>query len=219
MTVSDPKPTVNHWPEKAHWHLSSLAHFPARNRLTGVRLSQNGTSATPPLGALASPTSKSESETDRTDIARRERAGYTAFAFGRFTGGALRTEKRDTPPARQLLRKVLVMPKPYRVYSTRQLPADADIVQHEGKPHVRMKDRGRTVLYPLSRDGLKYLKPSKVWYFDIPDQNGKPKRTKGFTDLKATETRATNWRAAPNACGAGSPIPPRNTSSARWPNT
>jgi integrase len=53
-----------------------------------------------------------------------------------------------------------------------------------------MKERGRVMFYPLSRDGQKYLKPSKCWYFDIPDANGKPKRTKGFTDLKATETLA-----------------------------
>jgi len=30
------------------------------------------------------------------------------------------------------------MPKPFRVLSTRPLPADAVIVQHEGEPHVRM---------------------------------------------------------------------------------
>src|SRR5262245_39614876 len=67
---------------------------------------------------------------------------------------------------------------------------DAEILEHDSKPHVRLKERGRSVLYRLTKDGEKYLKPSKCWYFDIPNQNGKPKRTKGFTDLKATETLA-----------------------------
>ena len=72
------------------------------------------------------------------------------------------------------------MPKPYRLYSTRPLPADAPIVQHEGKPHVRIRDeRGRAILCPLTKDGTKMLKPAKRWYFDIPGQG----RVKGFTEL------------------------------------
>ena len=82
------------------------------------------------------------------------------------------------------------MPKPYKVFSTRPLPADADVVEHEGKPHARMRERGKSVLYAITKDGAKYLCPSKRWYFDIPDANGKPKRVKGFTDLKATEQLA-----------------------------
>ncbi len=83
------------------------------------------------------------------------------------------------------------MPKPYKVFSTRQLPPEADIVEHEGKPHVRMKERGKSVFYRVTKDGTKYLRPSKRWYFDIPDANGKPERVKGFADLKATEQLAT----------------------------
>ncbi len=83
------------------------------------------------------------------------------------------------------------MPKPYKVFSTRPLPADADIIEHEGKPHARMRERGKPVLYALTRDGAKILKPSKRWYFDVPDANGKPKRVKGFADLKATEQLAS----------------------------
>jgi site-specific recombinase XerC len=79
------------------------------------------------------------------------------------------------------------MPKPYRLFSTRPLPAGAEIVQHEGKPHVRIRDeRGRAILCPLTKDGTKMLKPSKRWYFDIPGQG----RVKGFTDLKSTEQHA-----------------------------
>src|SRR5262245_5115138 len=80
------------------------------------------------------------------------------------------------------------MPTPYKVYSTRPLPADAVIVQQEGKPHVRLKDdRGRPVYYRLTESGTGYLRPSKRWYFDVP---GKPGRVKGYADLKATEQLA-----------------------------
>lgn len=84
------------------------------------------------------------------------------------------------------------MPKPFKLQSTRPLPADAVIVEHEGRPHVRMKDRGRSVLYPLTKDGAKYLKPSKCYYFEYRDANGTVRRKKGFADLKATETLAAD---------------------------
>jgi hypothetical protein len=32
------------------------------------------------------------------------------------------------------------MPKPLKLQSTRTLPADADIVPHDGKPHVRVRE-------------------------------------------------------------------------------
>jgi integrase/recombinase XerC len=82
------------------------------------------------------------------------------------------------------------VPKPYKLSSTRPLPADAEIVDHEGKPHVRVKDRGRMALYPLTKDRTKYLKPSKRWYFDLRDETGTVQRVKGATDLKATEELA-----------------------------
>lgn len=82
------------------------------------------------------------------------------------------------------------MPKPFKLQSTRTLPADADIVPHEGKPHVRLREKNRTVLFPLTKDGKKYLRPSKCWYFEYKDANGTVKRAKGFTDLKATEQAA-----------------------------
>ncbi len=82
------------------------------------------------------------------------------------------------------------MPKPFKLQSTRTLPPDADIIQHDGKPHVRLRERNRTVLFPLTKDGKKYLRPSKCWYFEFRDANGTVKRKKGFTDLKATEQAA-----------------------------
>src|SRR5438874_3980784 len=95
------------------------------------------------------------------------------------------------------------MPRPYKMHSTRPLPRNADIVEHEGKPHVRMKDRGRTVLYRVTKDGTKYLRPSNRWYFDLPNETGAPKRVKGFTDLKATEQLAAELvrKAERQRCG------------------
>lgn len=82
------------------------------------------------------------------------------------------------------------MPKPFKVQSTRTLPADSDIVQHDGKPHVRLREKSRTVLFPLTKDGRGYLRPSKCWYFEFRDSTGTVKRKKGFADLKATEQLA-----------------------------
>jgi integrase len=79
------------------------------------------------------------------------------------------------------------MPKPYKLYSTRPIPPGAKIVQHDGKPHARLRDdRGRAILCPLTKDSTKCLRPSKRWYFDLPGRG----RVKGFTDLKATEQLA-----------------------------
>jgi hypothetical protein len=82
------------------------------------------------------------------------------------------------------------MPKPFKPTRPFRLPPDAEIIERDGKPHVRLKDRGRTVLYPLTKDGTKYLRPAKSWYFDLRDANGKVRRVKGFADLKATEQLA-----------------------------
>ena len=82
------------------------------------------------------------------------------------------------------------MPKPFKLLSTRPLSPDADTLEHEGKPHIRLKDRGRLILCPLTKDGRNYLRPSKCWYFKYRDGNGTVRRMKGFTDLKATEQLA-----------------------------
>src|SRR6188768_4043520 len=82
------------------------------------------------------------------------------------------------------------MPKPYKLSSTRPIPAGAEITAHDGKPHVRLRDRGRAILCPLTKDGTKCLRPSKRWYFDIRDASGTVRRVKGFADLKATEQLA-----------------------------
>ncbi len=50
--------------------------------------------------------------------------------------------------------------RPTRPYP---LPANPEIVQKNDKPHVRI-GQGRKVLYPITKDGKKYLKRSAKWY-------------------------------------------------------
>ncbi len=82
------------------------------------------------------------------------------------------------------------MPKPFKPTRPFPLPAGAELVDVAGKPHARLKERGKPVLYPLTKDGTKFLKPSKRWYFDLRDATGTVNRVKGFADLKATEQLA-----------------------------
>ena len=53
------------------------------------------------------------------------------------------------------------MPKPFKPTRPFPLPANAELVDVAGKPHVRVRERGKPVLYPLTKDGTKYLRPSK----------------------------------------------------------
>lgn len=82
------------------------------------------------------------------------------------------------------------MPKPFKPTRPCPLPPDAEWVDVAGRMHVRLKDRGRAVLYPVTKDGRNYLRPAKCWYFEIRDANGTVRRRKGFADLKATEQLA-----------------------------
>ena len=89
-----------------------------------------------------------------------------------------------------LPRKIPIMPKPFKLTSPRPLPSDAEFVDVAGKPHARLKWRGRSTLFPLTKDGRYYLRPSKCWYFKCRDAAGTVRRVKGFADLKATEQLA-----------------------------
>jgi hypothetical protein len=95
------------------------------------------------------------------------------------------------------------MPKPYKLTRPYPLPPSSKIVEHDGKPHVRMRDRGKPVLYRVSKDGMKYLRPSQRWYFDIRDAAGTVRRVKGFTDLKATEQLAVDAERKASRVRAG----------------
>ena len=122
-----------------------------------------------------------------TDVARRSMTVYTSLAF-RPAGGC---DLRTAPPAgRPFSERLSAMPKPFKPTRPFRLPPDAEILEHKGRPHVRLKDRGRAVLYPLTKDGTKYLRPAKRWYFDLRDDSGTVRRVKGFADLKATEQLA-----------------------------
>lgn len=95
------------------------------------------------------------------------------------------------------------MPKPYKLFSTRPLPPDAEIVDEDGKPHVRLRERGKPILYRLTKDGRNYLRPSKRWYFDVRDAAGSVRRVKGFADLKATERLAADKERQASRVRAG----------------
>ncbi len=95
------------------------------------------------------------------------------------------------------------MPKPFKPTRPYRLPAGAEIVTHDGKPHVRLKERGKPVLYPVTKDGTKYLRPAKRYYFDHRDATGTVRRVKGFADLKATEQLAAEMERKASRVRAG----------------
>ena len=65
--------------------------------------------------------------------------------------------------------------KPTRPYP---LPANAEIVEKDGKPHARLKERGKAVLYPVSESGTQYLKPAAKWAADVRFADGRRKRVR-----------------------------------------
>ncbi len=52
------------------------------------------------------------------------------------------------------------------------LPANAKIIEKNGKRFVRIGEGRKTALYALTKDGTKYLKPSEKWYAKHRDANG-----------------------------------------------
>ncbi len=115
------------------------------------------------------------------------------------------------------LHRADTMPKPFKPTRPFRLPAGAEVVAHGGKPHVRLKERGKPVLYPLTKDGAKYLRPAKRWYFDLRDADGTVQRVKGFADLKATEQLAAELERKVAGAPLASSIPPRSMLSDRSP--
>jgi integrase len=106
--------------------------------------------------------------------------------------GGLCPENHNRRPA--VLRKEHVMPKPFKPTRPFPLPPDAEIVERDGRRCYKTKDKGRTVFYPLSKDGRQYLKPAKCYYFDIKDENGIVRRVKGSTDKAVTEQMIADWQ-------------------------
>ncbi len=56
------------------------------------------------------------------------------------------------------------------------VPAGAKTVTKNGKPHVRVSVRGRTVLFPLTADGTHYQKPTGKWYGQFRDADNVVRR-------------------------------------------
>ena len=67
------------------------------------------------------------------------------------------------------------------------LPAHAEVVTHKGKPHARVGG----ALYPLSKDGTKFLKPTASYYADIPQADGRRKRVKLSPNKAAAQVLLT----------------------------
>jgi integrase len=65
--------------------------------------------------------------------------------------------------------------KPDRPYP---LPPNADIVEKDGRPPARIRERGRAVEYPLTADRKQYLKPAAKWCADVRFANGKRRRVR-----------------------------------------
>jgi integrase len=70
-----------------------------------------------------------------------------------------------------------------------------------------LRERGKSVLYPLTKDGTKYLRPAKRWYFDLRGADGTVRRVKGFADLKATEQLAAELERKASRARAGTTDP------------
>jgi site-specific recombinase XerD len=67
------------------------------------------------------------------------------------------------------------------------LPPDAEIVNHQGQPHIRLVENGRKVLYPLTKDRKRYRKPLKKWYGQYTDGHGKTLRVPLSTNKTAAQ--------------------------------
>ena len=72
------------------------------------------------------------------------------------------------------------------------IPADAKIVDHDGRPHARFRDRGgRSVIAPLTKDGTRILIEAKKWYIEFRNPHTRMvERVPGYADRKATEVKA-----------------------------
>jgi hypothetical protein len=65
------------------------------------------------------------------------------------------------------------------------IPPNTEIVSKNGRRHARILDGGRAVLYALTADGAKYLKPTTKWYGKYTDGNGIVQRVPLTADKSA----------------------------------
>src|SRR5262245_50121096 len=79
--------------------------------------------------------------------------------------------------------------RPTRIFP---LPADAVIVQKDNRPHVRVKERGKTVSYPITEDGCAYIKTEAKWAADVRHANGLRKRIRFSPNREAAAVMLAN---------------------------
>ena len=70
------------------------------------------------------------------------------------------------------------MPELFRVDRTHALPPGTEVVDRGGKPHARIKDGGRWALFPLTKAGTGYLRPSPTWCAEVRDADGTRRRVR-----------------------------------------
>ena len=84
----------------------------------------------------------------------------------------------------------------YKPTYTKPIPPGAEIVTRKGTRYARVRDRrGKLRSEPLTKDGTKLLVEQKKWRIEYADANGIRQRVAGYTDRKATESKALNLLA------------------------
>ena len=68
------------------------------------------------------------------------------------------------------------MPKPFKPTRPFPLPPDAEVVLKDGRPHARVRERGKCAVLPLTADGTQFLKPAAKWCADVRLADGSRKR-------------------------------------------
>jgi len=77
------------------------------------------------------------------------------------------------------------MPTLFRQTKPHALPANAEIVQKDDRPHARVRDGKQTKLYPLTADGQRYLRPTPMWCAMVRGADGRRKPVRLSTDKDA----------------------------------
>ena len=90
---------------------------------------------------------------------------------------------RPTQPEKRaagvgLLRKATDHGNALQTHPPYPLPADAEIIDRDGKPHVRLREREKAIFYPLSEGRTQFLKPAAKWAADVRFADGTRKRVR-----------------------------------------